>query len=297
MSFLVRFWGVRGSIPTPGRTTKRIGGNTSCVDVRWGDELFICDAGTGIRELGSELMASAAGPLTAHFFFSHMHWDHIQGFPFFTPVYLPQNTFHVHSPVRGDDAFHKLLSGQMESRYFPVAFRDLSAKILPQDMDGTRKEIAGVRVTCFEQRHPGTSWAWSFERDGVKVVYATDNEIDLTLPDPAAVERDPQQFRRVPPGFVQFCRDADLLIADGQYSDAEYPKKVGWGHTRATTLVDLAIAADVKQLALFHHDPLRGDADVDAMVSVCRERAARFGHGTFIFAAREGLELRIDGRR
>ena len=154
--------------------------------------------------------------------------------------------------------------------------------------------IDDVVVRCFEQRHPGGSYAYSFEKNGRKVIYATDNELDLTLVDPAGVARDLRAPRELPAAFVEFCRGADLLIADGQYTDDEYPKYVGWGHARATTVVDLAVAAGVRQLAIYHHDPMQSDRDVEAKIELCRQRAGRFGSPLFVFAAREGIELRVD---
>ena len=294
MAFLVRFWGVRGSIPTPGRTTYRYGGNTSCVEVRIDDSLFICDGGTGLRELGLDLIKRSNAPVSAHFLFSHMHWDHIQGFPFFGPVYRPQNNFYIYGTNEGDRRFYSLLSGQMRSSYFPVDFSDLNANIHPRDLGDGVRVIDDVIVRCFEQRHPGGSYAYSFEKNGHKVVYATDNEIDLTLLDTEQVLRDPKSARLLPPAFVEFCRGADLLIADGQYTDEEYPKYVGWGHARATTVVDLAVAAGVRQLAIYHHDPMQSDRDVESKIEMCRQRASRFNSPLFIFAAREGIEIKVD---
>ena len=179
MGFFVRFWGVRGSIPTPGKAAHRYGGNTSCVEVRVNDTLFICDGGTGLRELGSDLLERAKGkPLTAHFLFSHMHWDHIQGFPFFTPVYIPANTFYIYGAHTGDTRFHRLLSGQMSSSYFPVDFSELRGTIVAADLgDEGSRDIEGTQVSCLSLHHPGGSFAYRFERDGHVVVYATDNEL------------------------------------------------------------------------------------------------------------------------
>ncbi len=294
MTFFVRFWGTRGSIPTPANTVKKYGGNTSCVEIRTDDALFICDGGTGLREFGVELIARNQGkPIVGHMLFSHTHWDHIQGFPFFTPVYDAKNTFYVYGNSPGDRRVHQLLSGQMSSDYFPVDFKDLKGHIVASDLgDGTRT-VEGVQVTCFEQRHPGRSFAYAFQKGTEKVVFATDNEIDLLLPDPTLPTRDPSIIRPIPKAFVDFCRGADLLICDGQYFDEEYDKKVGWGHPRATTCVDLALLAGAKQLAIFHHDPMHTDADVDRKIAVCKERAAKHDDKLVVFGAREGLELRV----
>ena len=293
MSFFVRFWGIRGSIPTPGHMTKKYGGNTSCVEIRSDDSLFICDGGTGLRELGTDLMTRGKKPITGHFFYSHTHWDHIQGFPFFTPAYIPSNTFHVYGTAEGDRRTYELLSGQMRSDYFPVDFGELRSNIVASHLDGGHREIDGVAVSFYEQHHPGRSWAYSFVRDGFKIVYATDNEIDLTFPRPEAVLSEPEAPRPIPEDFRKFCHGADLLISDGQYFDDEYEKKVGWGHPRATTVIDLALQSEAKQVAIFHHDPMHGDGDVDRKIALCKERAARVNPQLLVFGAREGLELRI----
>ena len=295
MSLFVKFWGTRGSIPTPGPSTSRYGGNTSCVEIRVDDTLLICDGGTGLRELGMDLMRRAQGkPIVGHLLFSHPHWDHIQGFPFFTPIYQPANQFSIYGFSRGDQRIFRLLSGQMRSDYFPVDFSELSATIRPAELEMGQGAIEGVYVRALPQTHPGGSWAFSFEAQGRKVVYATDHELDLHLPDREVSMSHPEDVREMPGSLVDFVAGADLLIADGQYTDDEYRSKVGWGHPRATTTVDLAIAAKVKQLAITHHDPMQTDVDVEAKIAACRERAASQGATQLvIFAAREGVELKL----
>jgi phosphoribosyl 1,2-cyclic phosphodiesterase len=289
----VRFWGTRGSIPTPGHGTRRYGGNTSCVEIRFDDTLFICDGGTGLRELGLALLARKSEGVEAHMFFSHMHWDHIQGFPFFVPAYAPKNHLHVYEVEQSDTRVQRLLHGQMRSEYFPVTFADLGATISAGFFEQRALTIDGVTVRCLEQNHPGKSYAYSFEKNGTKVVYATDSELDLTLRNREESLRDTAALRELPAELVKFVDGADLLIADAQYTDAEYPAKVGWGHARANTVVDLAVQADVRQCALFHHDPMQVDEAVDAKVSVGRERAARATRAPVLFGAREGLELKL----
>jgi phosphoribosyl 1,2-cyclic phosphodiesterase len=294
MAFFVKFWGTRGSIPTPGYVTHLFGGNTPCVEVRIDDVLYICDAGSGIRELGLDLMQRGKTPIEAHIFFSHAHWDHIQGFPFFVPAYVPTNRFKVYGTFGGDTKFHQLLSGQMESDYFPVNFSDLGAKIDPADLSEEVSEIDGVLVRCVAQIHHGPSYGYSFEKNGHKVVYATDNELDLKLLNRDEVDADLSIRRKVPPQFIEFARGADLLIADGQYTEEEYPKKITFGHPRATTLVDLALEAGVKQLAVTHHDPMQSDDMVTKKIDACRARVEHLGGELTVFGAREGLELRLD---
>jgi phosphoribosyl 1,2-cyclic phosphodiesterase len=293
MSVFVRFWGTRGSIPTPGPKTKRYGGNTSCVEIRVGDQLFICDGGTGLRELGLDLLARGRPAVECHMFFSHMHWDHIQGFPFFVPAYAGSNKLYVYEAAPGDDRVQRLLHGQMRSEYFPVSFSDLGAEIVGRHFSDSETSVGNVRVRCMEQTHPGRSFAYSFELDGVKVVYATDNELDLTIENKEVADGDLAAARKLPDAFARFVADADLLISDGQYTDEEYPKRVGWGHARANTVVDLAMQAGVKQCAIFHHDPLHGDELVDAKIKTAKLRVEAAGKTVQVFGAREGLELKL----
>ncbi len=296
MSLYVKFWGVRGSIPTPGWSTQRYGGNTSCVEVRSDTTRFICDGGTGIRELGAHLMATEAGrgPIEAHLLFSHAHWDHIQGFPFFTPAYLPTSKLTVYGTEPGDDRMYRLLSGQMQSSdYFPVQFSDLGAKIQPDDLAGGSKQIGDVTVSFLPVCHPGGSLSFRFDAGGRRVVYSTDNELDLVLGNMAEAAADPDAPRQCPEDLVEFIRGADVLIADGQYTDHEYGTRVNWGHSRATTLVDLAAQAGVERVAVFHHDPMQADADVEKKIAACQARARRHGVRVDIFGAREGIEIKL----
>jgi phosphoribosyl 1,2-cyclic phosphodiesterase len=292
MAAFVKFWGTRGSIPTPGHKTRRYGGNTSCVEVRIDDTLFVCDGGTGLRELGVDLSARGER-IEAHLLFSHTHWDHIQGFPFFTPAYAQSSTLHVYDVKKNDHRVERLLLGQMQSEYFPVSFGDLGAKITFSDLDAGEKTIDGTRVNHLEQTHPGTSFAYSFVKGGTKIVYATDSELDLRILNDTDAKKKPDLLRKLPDDIVRFVADADLLVADGQYTDTEYPTKVGWGHARATTVVDLAIQAGVKQLAIYHHDPMHSDEQVDETIEQCRGRVTRAGSNLVIFGAREGVELKL----
>jgi phosphoribosyl 1,2-cyclic phosphodiesterase len=294
VDIFVQFWGTRGSIPTPGLQTRKYGGNTSCVELRIGETLIICDAGTGIRELGMDLTRRSSKPIEAHLFFSHMHWDHIQGFPFFVPAYAPSNTINVYETAPGENRIEHLLHGQMRTEYFPVGFSDLGSQIVTRHLDERGSTTIGpVHVRCFEQVHPGRSFAYSFECDGKKIVYATDSEVDLTLADRDRAAQYPDELRRCPEALARFIEGADLLIADGQYTDEEYLQKVGWGHPRASTVIDLAMQARVKQCAIFHHDPLHADLLVDAIIDRGRLRVQQAGSPLVIFGAREGLELKF----
>lgn len=293
MEFLVRFWGTRGSIPTPGHATKRFGGNTSCVELLIDGVLMICDGGSGLRELGLRLTEQKGAPVEAHMFFSHMHWDHIQGFPFFVPAYSDKTRLHVYEVAKDRQHIKEMLHGQMSSDYFPVRFSDLGAQILSGNLTHGTAHIDGVTVKSFEQHHPGRSYAYAFEKGGKKFVYATDNEIDLTLANREASLLDPAIPRQVPEAFIEFISNADLLVADGQYTDEEYPQKSGWGHARANTVVDAAVAANVKQCAIYHHDPMHSDSLVDSIISQAQKRAKARGSTTTVFGAREGMTLKL----
>jgi phosphoribosyl 1,2-cyclic phosphodiesterase len=293
MSILVRFWGTRGSIPTPGNKTRRYGGNTSCVSIDVDGSLFILDAGTGLRELGLELLSQRTGPIEAHLLFSHTHWDHIQGFPFFRPAYLPTTTLHVYEIARDDERFTRLLLGQMRSEYFPVTFSDLGGRILPEYFSSGHVAVDGATLRCLEQLHPGRSFAYRLESQGKRIVYATDSELDLALENADASTKDPECLRMCPRQVTDFVRGADLLIADAQYTDEEYKKLAGWGHSRVATVIDMATVAEVKRLALFHHDPSHSDDHIDAIVEVARRRVLLRGSQLDVFAAREGLTLKV----
>lgn len=288
----VRFWGTRGSIPTPGHKTRRYGGNTSCVELKSGEIEIVCDGGTGLRELGLDLVARGRPKLSAHLFFSHMHWDHIQGFPFFVPAYAPDSEIVVYDVGVGKGV-EELLHGQMRSEYFPVSFNDLGAEIRTRHFENGAVRVGDFDVRSFEQAHPGKSFGYVFELGGKKVVYATDSELDLLLANRDESLERLDAPRRLPPALVELVRGADLLIADGQYTDAEYPKKSGWGHARANTVADLAHQAGVKQCAVFHHDPLHTDELVERKIADARARLDAFGSNTQLFGAREGLELKL----
>jgi phosphoribosyl 1,2-cyclic phosphodiesterase len=293
MAAYVKFWGTRGSIPTPASWTRVYGGNTPCVEVRFDESVFICDAGSGIRELGKDLLARQPQPKKLHLFISHTHWDHIQGFPFFAPVYAPAMQIHVYGRHGNGVSPYQLLSGQMTSDYFPVSFKELGASIVDDQLDNGQKNIDDVLVRSFPVNHPGGCEGYSFEKDGRKIVYVTDIELEI---DPLDVFPDPDNsgpLRHCPETLVEVVQGADLLVFDAQYDDKEYATKKKWGHSSCYSATDLAIQAKVKTLALFHHDPESTDRSIDEKVQLCRQRAAARGATLTIMAAREGVELKF----
>ena len=271
--FEVRFWGVRGSVPSPGPDTAMVGGNTSCVEVRLGDERLILDAGTGLRALGDALVAEGAhlrGPL--RLLLSHVHWDHVMGLPFFAPLYakgahLEIATGPTTKPLRD------VLGGLMSAPCFPVDFGSLPSTIGCHDL-GTRRRFASgpFEVTVAPLSHPDPVYAYRVDAGGRSVVYATDTEHGDVVD-----ER-----------LVELARGADVLVYDAQYLPEEFPMKRGWGHSTFAAGAEVAAAAGVRTLALFHHDPRRTDDEVGAMV-----RRARDIFPSTV-AAREGMRLAFD---
>lgn len=275
--FRVRFWGVRGSIPTPGPDTVEIGGNTSCVEVRCGDARIIFDGGTGLRLLGASWLKEM--PLTAHLFFSHVHWDHIQGFPFFAPAFVRGNTIHMYGAANVTGTVETALAGQMETPNFPVHLTQLPATLQFHDLhEGETVTIdEEVRVTSAAGNHPGGVFAYRVDYRGRSVVYATDTE-HYSIPDPK---------------LVALARDADVLIFDTMYTPEEYAgergsPKTGWGHSHFEAGVALVKAAGVRRYVLFHHDP----SQTDAMVRDKERRTQELFPDSL--AAYEGLALDLD---
>jgi phosphoribosyl 1,2-cyclic phosphodiesterase len=293
MAAFVKFWGTRGSIPTPASWTRVYGGNTPCVEVRFDDTIFVCDAGSGIRELGKDLLTRQPPPTDLHLLLTHAHWDHIQGFPFFAPVYLPSMKIRVYGRQAADDNPYRLLSGQMTSSYFPVTFGDLGDNVMPDYLQDGAKEINGVIVRAFALNHPGGSLGYSLSKDGRKIVYATDNELEIQPGDIFPDLDDTGPLRQVPEDLVAVARGADLLIVDAQYDERAYSARKKWGHSSCFSATDLAIRAGAKTLALFHHDPEDTDRGIDEKVLACRRRAKRHGADLVICAAREGVEMKF----
>jgi CheY-like chemotaxis protein len=285
----VRFWGTRGSVAKPGHTTLRHGGNTSCVEVRADDgTLIVLDCGTGAHGLGQALLSR--GPrCDGHLMITHTHWDHIQGFPFFAPLFVPGNTWEIYAPGAIGRQLERTLSGQMEYNYFPVTLEQLAATIRFHDLSEGEFTIGGVRVTAQYLNHPALTLGYRLQAGGVAVVYSVDHEPHAENP-AARAEGEPPRHKE-DQRHIDFLADADLVIHDSQYTIAEYPQKTGWGHTPAEWAVDYAIAARVKRLALTHHDPLRDDDAVDGVVAMCRRRSEAAGGKLEIFAAAEGQEL------
>jgi len=296
MDAFVKFWGTRGSIPTPASWTRVYGGNTACVEVRFDDTMFICDAGSGIRELGKDLLVREKKPAEIHMLITHAHWDHIQGFPFFAPAYARENQIRIYGTSAGDDNRYQLLSGQMGSNYFPVSFRQMGANFIFDHLSGGDRVIDGVRVRSIPLNHPGGCVGYTFEKEGVKIAYLTDNELEIHPEDLFPDPENKGSLRQVPDLLIEAALGADLLIADAQYDDEQYATKRGWGHSCCFSVTDFAVRAEVKNLALFHHDPESTDWDIDAKVKTCQYRAIGRRSKMKVFAARESVELKFQSQ-
>jgi len=294
----VRFWGTRGSLAKPGSATIRYGGNTSCVEVRTADNtLIVLDCGTGAHGLGQALALEGTQPIHGHLLITHTHWDHIQGLPFFAPLFVPGNVWDIYAPGGLGKRLEETLAGQMEYAYFPVTLDQLGATIHYQDLVEGVFELGDVHVTARYLNHPGLTLGYRLEVGDALVVYATDHEphAGLQLQSPPASGSGSQlllvhhEERR----HIEFLRGADLVIHDAQYTAAEYPQKIGWGHSPMEYAVDVALAAGVKQLALFHHDPTHDDVLIDRLVEACRQRVAACRGTLEVCAAAEGLVVEV----
>ena len=293
----VRFWGTRGSIATPGPGTIRFGGNTTCVEVTTsGGACFIFDCGTGARPLGAELMAHRPKPISATILLSHTHWDHIQGFPFFAPLFVPGNQITVCGPEGSAHSLREVLSGQMEFTYFPVEIGQLPASITFRELEEGTHEIGGARIVAQYLHHPAMTLGYRLEADGAAVVYLCDHEpfSETLWHDQPASSHAESIVHEGDRRHARFMAGASLVIHDAQYTPEEYPSKKNWGHSTYEYAVRLAAAAGVRQLALTHHDPTHDDAFVEAIEKRARGYAEHLGYAVQVCCAYEGLDLAVE---
>ena len=281
----VRFWGTRGSCPTGGAKTVRYGGNTACIEVRIGALIIILDCGTGLRELGNSLAQEFRDrPISGHIFVGHTHWDHIQGFPFFTPVYNPSNTFHIYGVRAAHGSLQTVFSGTMASDYFPIPLLNLAGKLHFVEMSGP-VDLGPAKVSFHHLNHPGVCIGFRIEALGRVITYLSDRESYVRL------NGDDDLSRRQDADTVAFAKGSDLLIAEAQYTEKEYPSHKGWGHSTFDDTVRCAIDAEAKRLAIFHHDPEHTDDMMDTFVENCRALAKSAGGAVECLAAKDGLRI------
>ncbi len=286
----LKFWGTRGSIPQPGASTLRYGGNTSCVTLRSAaGTLLVLDCGTGAHGLGRELAATGTDALRGHMLFTHTHWDHVQGFPFFQPLYLPDARWDIYGPRGLGESLKDTLTGQLREPYFPISLTGIGADRSYHELVEGTFEIDDIRVTTRFLNHPALTVGYRFEVDGVTVVYATDHEPhERQYADGIRGRLTGEDL-----AHAKFVEDVDLLIHDAQYTAEEYPQRMGWGHSTMEYGVDLALRAKVRRLALFHHDPWRTDAELEGLEQEARRRAAAGGSTLDVFAAAEGRTIEL----
>ena len=296
----LKFWGTRGSIPTPGTQTVRYGGNTPCVELRLNDnKLIILDAGTGIRNLGDNLMEKGES-INAYIFVSHPHWDHIQGFPFFKPAFVSGNHFTIVGGENSKVTLQKMIADQMNSVYFPIQLNELKATLDFRRVAEETFEVFGAKVESTYVNHPTFAMAYRITQGGKSVVYISDNEPydRRSAHEPRRVEKAiVEKYSKNPINpnkcVFDFVRNADVLIHDATYTPEEYVDRVGWGHSHYLFTLNVAAEGNVKRLILFHHDPSHNDDRVDDILKKCRNEIASRHYSFDCLAASEGLELEV----
>ena len=277
----VDFWGVRGSVPSPGPTTARYGGNTSCVSITIDNKILILDAGTGIRNLGGAIIGQPE--LEIFVVVTHSHWDHIQGFPFFTPIYQPDRPVHMFPTLHKKNVVLSSLIDQMDGAHFPI-----TPDQVPSNFNFVTEnpleflESNGFHMELVPMNHPGKAFGYKIKIDDKIICYFTDNEIDP--PYEKSIELDV---------LTEHCRNVDILIHDAQYIEADMPLKHGWGHSLISQVTKLGESAEVKNLVYYHHDPERSDDDIDAELETASKTLKENGSSVRPYFAYEGLKLSI----
>lgn len=291
MKYRLKLWGTRGSIPTPGPGTIRYGGNTPCVSLEpIGGEctaILVLDAGTGIRPLGNDLTARPCGMIEVDLLISHTHWDHIQGLPFFTPLFRGENAVRIWGPKQGDVDLENILRNQMHPVVFPVPLDGLAAHLSVAHIESQVVEIGAFTVHSMRMRHPGETLGYRIAplSGGASVAYVTDNELGH-----GGSYDVPPTWREE---FVRFLQGVEVLIHDAMFTPDELEQYRGWGHSSYAEAVELALEAGVQQLVLFHHRPEHDDAVMDALARSAGELGRAGGRTLDVVAAMEGMELNL----
>jgi phosphoribosyl 1,2-cyclic phosphodiesterase len=294
----LKFWGTRGSIPTPGKETVRYGGNTPCLEVRLNNnDLIIFDAGTGIRALGDQLMATGAS-VRAFVVISHPHWDHIQGFPFFKPAFISGNELTIVGPQSRHVTLRQMMAHVMDKVYFPIQLHELKASIKYVAMKEESTKVFSAVLSSLYVNHPSLALGYRLDAAGRSLVYISDNEpfdsevaTSVKNVDPVVVRKyaasntDPNQ--RV----IDFAKGADILVHDATYTPEEYVNHVGWGHSHYLFCLKMAHEAGVKKLILFHHDQTHDDAIIDDVLTTCKREIKTRNYRFECYAAAEGMEM------
>ncbi len=278
----LRFWGVRGSIATPGRVTSHIGGNTSCIEVVSAKGHLILDAGTGLRALGKSLMRRRSGRQEYHILLSHYHIDHIYGLPFFSPLYARHgHKIHIYGPAGYKRNLKAILDSLFAQELFPVSLRQVPARLFFHSLGNRNLKLDGLKITSFFINHPGRAVGYLIDDGAARVAYLSDHEPVSSFRHPS-LKKDHSYEKKL----LAALRGVDLLIHDAHFSDAEYPHYRGWGHSPWSYAVELATAANVRQLALFHHSPDHDDREIERAFE--RLKSTRAGKSPKLLLPREG---------
>ena len=282
----IQFWGVRGSLPVPGKKTVRYGGNTNCVTLTFGTKhFFIFDAGTGIKELSNYLVKHNKLPISAKIFITHPHYDHVQGIPFFAPLYMKGNEFEIFGVSQGEASIEKQISDLMDNVYFPVTTNEFAAKLTFRDLKEEEFFVDELYVKTIFLNHPGRCLGYRVQYRNKSFCYITDNELYL--------EDSPHYNKHEVDRLIEFVKDTDMLVMDATYSDEEYAQKVGWGHSCISRVVDIADKANAKVLCLYHHDPDQFDKKIDAKLAHAKALLKARNSSTRCIAPHEGVKLAI----
>jgi len=278
---LIRCWGSRGSIPVSGRSYLKYGGDTTCLEIRSrSDHIIVVDAGTGIRRLGNRLIDQNHRDF--HFLFTHAHWDHVMGFPYFKPLYNPHTRMHMHRCPFQKKFVETILSKVMAPPYFPVKYSDTRASLDYENSCPTAFDIGSIHVDPIPLSHPNNGSGYKFTEDGKTFVFLTDNELGY---------RHPGGCRRAE--YTAFCREADLLFHDAEYTPEEYRTFIEWGHSVYTDTLDMALDAGVRRLGLFHLNQDRTDTAAEAIERDCRHRIQEDGRPLQCFTVGAEMEFEL----
>ena len=287
----VAFWGTRGGISTPGRSTEKYGGNTPCVSVTYEDDVFIFDAGTGIRVLGNDLIVTGGlKNKRLHLFLTHTHWDHIQGLPFFVPAYVKGTPLTIYGSASKGGFLETILRGQMDYDYFPVDMSSLPSSLNIVEIEEPTLQFGKVTVQWEEQHyHPGGSLRYKVSLGDTAVVFSTDVELNRCFGKDYPTEEEREHAQQ----YLKFVQGASLLIGDAQYTAEQYPTKIGWGHTSMELLMEIAHRSGVKRLAIYHHDPDHSDTMLDDLWNKFGPMYSQARPSMQVLWAREGMALPV----
>ncbi|MGC8766548.1 MAG: MBL fold metallo-hydrolase [Brevinematia bacterium] len=295
---VIKFWGVRGSIPVPGVNTAVYGGNTSCIEIRVEDNVFIIDAGSGIRSLGNDLKKRNKH-FEVNLFLTHTHWDHIQGLPFFSPIFDYRYKINIHGPSMLGK-LRNMVSGQMGYIYFPVKIDDLASYLEFRELNSETFKINDVKISTIYIYHPTACLGYSFEYQGKKIVTLFDFESEIKKSEIISGEYFNQMVRIIgkenvlnEDSILDFAKNADVLIIDAQYTKEEYKTKKGWGHSSIPSAINFGIKSGAKKIILFHLDPERKDEDMMLIEHYLENYFKLKNIKVGVYVAREGMEIQV----